>query len=39
MKEYLCIEDGEHFIVEAEDMEEAQESAAMYNGQVIKELP
>ena len=39
MQKYLCIEDGEHFIVEAKDWEEAQESAAMYNGQVIEEMP
>ena len=39
MKKYLCIEDGEHFIIEAKDWEEAQESAAMYNGQVIEEMP
>ena len=29
MKEYLCIEDGEKFIIEAKDWEEARESAAM----------
>ena len=25
MKKYLCIEDGEHFIVEAKDWEEAHQ--------------
>ena len=39
MKEYLCIEDGEKFIIEANNWEEAQESAAMYNAQVIEEMP
>ena len=39
MKEYLCIEDGEKFIIEAKNWEEAQESAAMYNAQVIAEMP
>ena len=39
MKEYLCIEDGEHFIVKAENWEEARETAAMYNAQVIEEMP
>ncbi len=39
MKEYLCIEDGEKFIIKAKDWEEAQETAAMYNAQVIEEMP
>ena len=39
MKEYLCIEDGEHFIVHAKDWEEAQETAAMYNAKLIEEMP
>ena len=38
MKEYLCIEDGEKFIIEAKDWEEARETAAMYNAQVIEEM-
>ena len=37
MKKYLCIEDGEYFIMEAKYWKEAQESAAIYNGQVIEE--
>ena len=39
MKEYLCIEDGEKFIIEAKNWEEARETAAMYNAQVIEEMP
>ena len=39
MKEYLCIEDGEKFIIKAESWEEARETAAMYNAQVIEEMP
>ena len=39
MKEYLCIEDGEQFIIEAKNWEEARETAAMYNAQVIEEMP
>ena len=38
MKEYLCIEDGEHFILHVKDWEEAQETASMYNAQVIEEM-
>ena len=39
MKEYLCIEDGEKFIIEAENWVEARETAAMWNAQVIEEMP
>ena len=39
MKEYLCIEDGEKFIIEAKDWEEARETASMWNAQVIEEMP
>ena len=38
MKTYLCIEDGEHFTIEAENDKEARETAAIYNAQVIGEL-
>ena len=38
MKTYLCIEDGEHFTIEAKDWEEAQKTAAIYNAKVIGEL-
>jgi hypothetical protein len=38
MKHYLCIEDGETFITEALDADDARENAAIWNGQVIREL-
>ena len=38
MKQYLCIEDGELFITEALDTSDARENAAMWNGEVIREL-
>jgi|TARA_B100001105_G_C22087404_1_gene313487 hypothetical protein len=38
MKHYLCIEDGETFITEALDADDARENAAMWNGEVIREL-
>ena len=39
MPKYECIEDNEKFIIEAKDMAEAKEGAAMYNGSVIRQLP
>ena len=39
MNEYLCIENGEKFIIEAKDWEDARETAAMYNAHVIEEMP
>lgn len=38
MKTYLCIEHGEKFLIDAENMEEAKEVAAMYGGSVIEEV-
>ena len=38
LKKYLCIEDGERFVTDAKNMAEAKESAAMWNGEVIREL-
>ena len=38
MKTYLCIEDGEKFFIKAKDWEDARETAAMYNAQVIEEV-
>ena len=35
MKTYLCIEDGEKFFIKAKDWEDARETAAMYNAQVV----
>ena len=38
LKTYLCIEDNERFTIEAKNLKEAEEGAAMFNGSVIKEL-
>ena len=38
MKTFLCIEDNEQFLMDAENLAQAQEDAAMYNGSVIREL-
>jgi len=38
MKTYECIEHGEKFLIDAKDINEAQEVAAMYGGSVIKEI-
>lgn len=37
-KTYLCIEHGEEFLIEADDIEEARESASLYGGEVIREI-
>lgn len=37
LKTFLCIEHGEKFIIDAVDLKEAQELAAMYGGEVIEE--
>lgn len=38
MKKYLCREGSEEFILDAENLAQAQEYAAMYNAVVIREL-
>jgi len=38
MKKYLCIEDNEEFIIEADNLQQAREDASMYNASVIKEI-
>jgi hypothetical protein len=38
MKEYLCIEHGEYFIIEAKSFEEAKEMAALWGAECIREL-
>lgn len=37
-KKFLCIEDGQKFIIEASDMNDAKEKAAIFNAQVITQL-
>ncbi len=37
-KEYLCIEHGEYFTVDAESLEQAREYASWYGGEAIREL-
>ena len=37
LKTFLCIEHGEKFVIDAVDIEEAREFAAMYGGEVIEE--
>ena len=38
MKTFLCVEDNEFFTIEAENLKEAQEDAAMWSASVVKEL-
>jgi len=38
MKKYLCIENGEKFVIEAENLKQTQEDAKLYCAEVIKEL-
>ena len=38
MKKYLCIEDNEEFIIEAENLAQAKNDASIYNASVIKEI-
>jgi hypothetical protein len=35
---FECIEHGERFVIEAKDMEDANDIAAMYGGSVIREI-
>ena len=38
LKEYLCIENGERFTIEAHDLADAQEQASVWNAEVLYEL-
>ena len=38
MKTYLCIEAGDKFVIEAENIEQAREDAITWNAEVIKEI-
>ena len=37
IKKFLCIEDGERFIIRAKNIEEAREEASSWNAEVIGE--
>lgn len=37
-KIFLCIENGEKFVIKAKDMNEAKELATMWNASVISEI-
>ena len=38
LKTFECIEHGEIFLIDAKDINEAQEVAQMYGGSVIREV-
>ena len=38
MKNYICIEDGEQFIIEATDLDDARNTAALWGAEVIGEV-
>ena len=38
MKHYVCIEDGERFVIEAKSMTDAKAGAAIYNASVMREV-
>lgn len=38
MKTFLCIEAGERFVIEAENLEQAREEALIWGAEVIEEL-
>jgi hypothetical protein len=38
LKTFECIEHGERFLIDAKDLNEAREVAAMYGGSVIREV-
>jgi hypothetical protein len=38
MKHYVCIEDNERFVIEAKNMEDAKDGAALYHASVIREV-
>jgi len=37
-KKFLCVENGDKFIIEAKDMVEAKELVKIWNGSVIHEI-
>lgn len=37
LKKFLCVEDGERFIIRAKNIEEAREEASGWNAEVIGE--
>jgi len=39
MKVYLCIEFGDRFYIEAENLKDAKAKASIYGAEVIKEVP
>ena len=39
MKTYLCIADGEKFLIQAKSLKSAEQDARLYNGEVIQECP
>lgn len=38
MRTWLCVENGEAFVVMADTLEEAQQYAALYDGHVVQEV-
>ena len=38
LKQYLCIENGERFTIQAEDLQDAMEQASVWNAEVLYEL-
>jgi hypothetical protein len=38
LKQYLCIENGERFTIEATDINDAREQASVWNAEVIREV-
>ena len=38
LKQYLCIENGERFAIEAYDLADAREQALVWNAEVIREI-
>lgn len=38
LKEYLCIENGERFTIEAYDLADAREQASVWNAEVIRQI-
>lgn len=38
MKTFLCIEDGERFLIKAKNLREAIDSASIYNASVLGEV-
>ena len=38
MKTFICVENGEYFILENKSFEDAEEGASLYGGSCIREL-